>query len=100
MNCPVVVMTTKRQIRIFKTLVESAQSASFMVSGDGTHRNDCGNGKIVNLGVVSTVLDTVKKNRNVTRKCRNIIHVYMQTENGEAIKVGACLLYTSDAADE
>ena len=89
LNCPVVVMTTKRQIRIFKTLVESAQSASFMVSGDGTHRNDCGNGKIVNLGVVSTVLDTVKKNRNVTRKCRNIIHVYMQTENGEAIKVGA-----------
>ena len=73
--CPVVVMSTKRQIRIFKTLVESAQSASFMVSGDGTHRNDCGNGKIVNLGLVCTVLDTVKKNRKITRKCRNIIHV-------------------------
>ena len=88
---PIVVWTTKRQLLIFKDLMESEDEKLAMFVFDGTGRYDCGGGIVLNLGVVISEWD----GNVITRRCYNVMHVWSQTENMDATNLGGAHLETA-----
>lgn len=80
-RCPILVMTTKRQLLILKRLLEEDGLHKLLMSVDGTFNLVRGNGVVVNFGIVKRWL----RKMEITHPCFNILHVYCQTENKDAI---------------
>ena len=77
---PILVLTTKRQLRIFMSLLNRADGNRMLLSTDTSFRLVSDNSKVVNYGLVVRVV----KQRKITHPCLNFLHTWCGVENANA----------------
>ena len=77
---PIIVLTTKRQLRIFMSLLNRADGERMLLSMDTTFRLVSDNSKVVNYGLVMRVV----KKRRITHPCLNFLHTWCGVEKANS----------------